>query len=278
MGLATIPLFVGTVLEYGEWELLTIFLRYLGPAEGKWSFATDGCTIGVSVCPHISFFCNSIYQVATWALLSCVWEILEASTEGIGEAAATRVAYLLAVAQPELARKLSLKVMYFSFVQAVFVTSIIYMLGKYLAMLLSTDPTLQHLMYDVIPLIGLANITMSFAQAGWSLTGAQGRYRLATLIIFVSRWLVTMPMALVSIFGFSLDLNSVSGSLVVGYATASCTLAYVVLRSDWERLTRIMQDMNNPLDDSNFLENFDDEDDSGDDESAEEAAPQRGRQ
>lgn len=168
--------------------------------------------------------------------------------------------------------------MYFSFVQAVFVTSIIYMLGKYLAMLLSTDPTLQHLMYDVIPLIGLANITMSFAQAGWSLTGAQGRYRLATLIIFVSRWLVTMPMALVSIFGFSLDLNSVSGSLVVGYATASCTLAYVVLRSDWERLTRIMQDMNNPLDDSNFLENFDDEDDSGDDESAEEAAPQRGRQ
>ena len=226
--------------------------------------------------PHIPSFCDATRQVATWALLSCVWEILEASTEGIGEAAATRVAYLLAVAQPELARKLSNKVMYFSFVQAAFVTSIIYMLGKYLAMLLSTDPTVQHMMYDVIPFIGLANIPMSFAQAGWSLTGAQGRYRLATLIIFVSRWLVTMPMALVSIFGFFLDLNSVSGSLVVGYATASCTLAYVVLRSDWERLTTIMQEMNTPMDDK-FLEDFDDKGDSDDDESAEEAATQRGR-
>ena len=31
---ATWPLLLGTVLEYGEWELLTLFVRRLGPAEG----------------------------------------------------------------------------------------------------------------------------------------------------------------------------------------------------------------------------------------------------
>jgi hypothetical protein len=28
------PLLIGTVLEYGEWELLTIFISHLGPAQG----------------------------------------------------------------------------------------------------------------------------------------------------------------------------------------------------------------------------------------------------
>ena len=28
------PLLLGTVLEYGEWELLTLFVQRLGPAEG----------------------------------------------------------------------------------------------------------------------------------------------------------------------------------------------------------------------------------------------------
>ena len=32
---ATVPLLLGTVLEYGEWELLTLCVRRLGPAEGK---------------------------------------------------------------------------------------------------------------------------------------------------------------------------------------------------------------------------------------------------
>ncbi len=29
------PLLLGTILEYGEWNLLTLFIYHLGPAEGK---------------------------------------------------------------------------------------------------------------------------------------------------------------------------------------------------------------------------------------------------
>jgi len=28
------PLLLGAILEYGEWEILTIFISHLGPAEG----------------------------------------------------------------------------------------------------------------------------------------------------------------------------------------------------------------------------------------------------
>lgn len=189
--------------------------------------------------------------------------MLEALTEGIGEAAATQVAFLLAAAQPERAKRLSHAVIYLAVVQSFLVTSGLYMSGKYLAVLFSTDPTIQHMTNNSIALIGLANITMAFSQVSWSLIGAQGRFRLATSVVFFSRWIVTMPIALISIFAFFLDLNSVSGALVVGYATASCALTFIVLRSDWERLALVMKEMNDPIDidELDYLEDFDDEDD-----------------
>ena len=111
---------------------------------------------------------------------------------------------------------------------------------------------------------------MSFAQVSWSLIGAQSRFRLATVVIFIARWLVTMPIALICIFGFKMDLNSVSGALVVGYSTASCALAYFVLRSDWERLATLMAEINNTMDEVGLdsLDDFDasegDDDESSD--------------
>jgi Na+-driven multidrug efflux pump len=224
--------------------------------------------------------------VATWALLGAVWDVLEAFTEGIGEAAAIQVAFLLAAFQPERARKLANTVIYLAVIQSLLVTSALYMSGKYLAVLFSSDPTIQHITNNSFALIGLANVTMAFAQVSWSLIGAQGRFRLATSVVFFSRWLVTVPIALIAIFAFFLDLNSVAGSLVVGYATASCALTFIVLRSDWERLARLMQEMNNPIppDDGNSFDDF--EDDSSDDEdgfgfdesSEEESAPSKARQ
>lgn len=238
---AIVPLLLGTVLEYGEWEVLTLFLRHLGPAE-----------------------------VATWAILGAIWDVLEALTEGIGEASATQVAFLLAALQPQRAQKLANTVIYLAIVQALLITAALYMSGKYLAVLFTDDPTLQHLFNNTISLLGLANVTMSFAQISWSLVGAQGRFQLATSIVFFARWGVTIPMAVVVIFAFFLDLNSVSGALVVGYATAACALTFIVLRTDWERLARVMQEVNapsNPVDknivgyaDNGFGDDDDDED------------------
>ncbi|CAJ1946124.1 unnamed protein product [Cylindrotheca closterium] len=252
---AVFPLLIGTVLEYGEWEVLTIVLRYLGPAE-----------------------------VATWCLLGAVWDVLEAFTEGIGEAAATQVAFLLAAAQPKRARKLSFSILYLGLVQSLLITSGLFMSGRRLAMLLTTDNTMQHMVNDAMTLLGFANVAMSFSQVGWSLIGAQGRFRLATSVMFFSRWLVTIPVALVTIFVFFLDLSSIGGCLIVGYSTASCVLTFIVIRSDWDRLANLLQQMNNPSEKEDLDFEFDDSDDSSDgfgdmnsnnsDEQANEAAQQ----
>jgi len=202
--------------------------------------------------------------VATWCLLGAVWDVLEAFTEGIGEAAAIQVAFLLAAAQPERARKLSFSILYLGLVQSLLITSALFMSGRHLAMLLTTDNTMQHMVNDAITLLGFANVAMSFSQVGWSLIGAQGRFRLATSVMFFSRWLVTIPVALVTIFVFFLDLSAISGCLIVGYSTASCVLTFIVIRSDWDRLANLMQQMNNASEKEELDFEFDDSDDSSD--------------
>lgn len=189
-------------------------------------------------------------------------------TEGLGEASASQIAVKLAASQPQQARKFSNSVIYLAVVQALFVTSGLYMAGRYLAVIFSKDPTIQHMTNNAFAVLGLANVMMTFSQICWSLIGAQGRFRLATSIVFVSRWLVTIPLALINIFVFSLDVNSVGGALVVGYSTASCALTFVVLRSDWDRVSKVMQEINNPgdADPLDLLGDFDDEDSSDDDD------------
>lgn len=168
---------------------------------------------------------------------------MESTSEGIGEAAAVRVAYHLGTGNPNKARVSSYKSCFVSIVQSLLVTSILFMIGKNLATWLTTDVTLQNMVNAVIPLVGLGNIVMNFSLICWNLIGAQGRYRLATSAILLSRWLVTVPIAAVFSYALTLDLSGMMAAVIVGYDSACMALAYVLLRSDWVRLSRTMQDI-----------------------------------
>uniref|UniRef100_A0A7S4HIJ4 Protein DETOXIFICATION n=1 Tax=Odontella aurita TaxID=265563 RepID=A0A7S4HIJ4_9STRA len=210
-----IPLSLGSFLEYGEWELLTFLVADLGPAE-----------------------------VATWGILGTLWELFEAATEGISEAAAVRTAYHLGKGNHIMARVSSYKSMIVSSLTAVFITSIMFMCGQNLPTWFTSDPTLQHMLNDLIPLVGFGNITMTVGMTCWSLVGAQGRYRLATLIVMSSSWLVTLPLAALCTIGINLNLKGLIGCVILGYSTAGTVLSYVILRSDWARLSRVIQELN----------------------------------
>ena len=66
-----IPLALGQLLQYGEWEILTIFVAALGPAE-----------------------------VTAYGIVGSIWDTLEALTEGFGDAGEIRVAYHLGSGRP----------------------------------------------------------------------------------------------------------------------------------------------------------------------------------
>ena len=71
------------MLAYAEWELLTVFAAFLGPAEA-----------------------------AAWAALGFVWDVFESTTEAFGDAGEVRVSYQLGKGRPQLARLSSYKCMF----------------------------------------------------------------------------------------------------------------------------------------------------------------------
>lgn len=210
-----IPLSFGSLLEYGEWEALTFFVAYLGEAE-----------------------------VAAWGLLESLWDFFEAATGGLGEAASIRVAYHLGNGNVNMAKMSSYKSLFMGVSLSFFMTALLFMMGDDLTKWLTPDRTLQIMLNELIPMIGMANVFMIFGMVAWALVGAQGRYKLATTVSMVNTFLVTMPLASMSTFYFTFDLQGIVGAIICGYSTTGLWLGYVLLRSDWEHISQTIREYN----------------------------------
>jgi len=172
--------------------------------------------------------------VAAWAILGSIWEIFESSTEGCGEAAAIRVAYHLGSSSPHLARISAYKAIIIGVIIASLVTSITFMCGNDLPTWFTTDPYLQKIIADCLPLVGIGNLTMTFGVICWHLIGAQQRFAFATTLTVLITFSVTIPLASISVYVLRLDLQGVVSSVVFGYATAGTVLSCVLFRSKWD--------------------------------------------
>jgi len=68
------------------------------------------------------------------------------------------------------------------------VVSIVYVsLQKDIPKWFTVDETLQNLLSELVPFVGIANLSMQFGMTSWSLIGAQGKYKLATWVSCISR-------------------------------------------------------------------------------------------
>ena len=175
------------------------------------------------------------------------WEILEASTEGVGESAAKRVAFHLAENSPNRAKQLARKAIFFVMVETLCVTSIFLMAGPNISVAFTKDATLQHLLNLLVGMTGLAYAAMSFAQTFWSLAGAQGRFGQASSAILACRWFITIPLAAVCSFGISYDLRAMAMSIAIGYIVAALILVNLVFRVDWRDLSLASQEETSPI-------------------------------
>lgn len=169
--------------------------------------------------------------------MGVIWEIFSALAEGLGEAASVLVSFYLTQDLPMEAERVANKVAFFATILVLVVTSIFLMAGPNIAVILSTDSTIQHLFTQMVGLTGLANVAMTLAHVHWSLAGELGRIGLASATILFCRWLVILPVASICIFGYNLDLVAVSGAVAVGYAVAAFTLAWFVFQKDLELLS-----------------------------------------
>ena len=185
-----------------------------------------------------------MHIVAAWGLLGSIWTFCEAATEGLSEAASIRVACHLGNGNIDMAKLSSFKSLLMGVILSVFITALLFIMGDELPKWLTPDPTLQNMLNDVIPMIGMANVFMVFGMVAWTLIGAQGRYKLATIISLCMTIFITMPLAAISTFYFVYDLKGIVGSIICGYSTTGLCLGYILLTSDWEHISKNIQEYN----------------------------------
>ncbi|KAL7552150.1 hypothetical protein ACHAWF_015368 [Thalassiosira exigua] len=212
-----LPLSVGSLLAYAEWELLTVFAAVLGPAE-----------------------------VATWAMLAFIWDLFESWTEAVGDAAEVRCALQLGKGRPELAKMSAYKSIFFSFMMSLLASTILLVLSPYIPLWLSQDETIQGMLAELFPLVAMGNVTMNMGMTCWTLLGAQGRYNIATLVSLGCSFFITVPLGAAFTIWLRIDLQGLTFAVVVGYIATSLILSTFLLTSDWGKIS---EKIRNKMDD-----------------------------
>lgn len=201
-----IPSTIAYFLSYGEWELLTVFVRRMGPAE-----------------------------VTAWSLMGYVWSAFEVLTSGFSSASEVRVGFRMGANKPEQAKFMAEKGMYVTTVVAIFECGLVFSIAQYLPGWITPDPTLQKMLFQLTPMIGFGSILMVTGFVAWSIVYATGRVKLATFWEAVITWGITVPGCAIMVFVFNCNLEGMAGAMIIGYAVAANLYMFMLLRTDWAK-------------------------------------------
>lgn len=135
-------------------------------------------------------------------------------------------------------------------------TAVFFICGENIPIWFTNDPTLQHFISDLLPLVGIGNLTLTFGMLAWNQLGGQGRYSIATTAHLACSWSITLPLSALSVYVFNFNLEGLAGSVVVGFATAAMIMAFMLMISDWERFSVIIQELN-ALEDADCSSSYD---------------------
>lgn len=185
-----------------------------------------------------------VCSVTAWGILGVLWTAIEMFTEAVADAAEVRCAFLLGSGQPAKAKRSAHKALYMGVFLSLFLTSIVFMAGDNIAIWFTSDPALQHIIADLIPLFGIGNVTLTVGTICWTLLGSQGRYRLSTIVAILASWFVTLPLAALFTLVLGINLQGQTSAVVIGYMVSGSLNAYFLFRSDWMSLSLAVQKAN----------------------------------
>jgi MATE family multidrug resistance protein len=204
-----------------EWTILTLFASTMGKAE-----------------------------VAAWAIVGNIWDLFYYLSAGFGEAAEIRTALHLGNNHPELARISSYKSLLLGLVFSASVSFVFFSFQDVIPAWYTTDDTLQGILKELVPFVGLANLAMNFGMDCWCIVGALAKYDLATGISTMTTWGICIPLGAIFSLVFHFNLQGLMAASTMGYVTTGACLSYVVLTTDWTKAAfEISQDNEEDSDD-----------------------------
>jgi hypothetical protein len=192
----------------------------------------------------LCFACVSIFsflgpaEVVAWGILGTVWNALGEVIGAVADSAEARCTFLLGIGEPLRAKLSCYKSMFIGFVFSTVVTSCILIAGEEFPTWITSNPVLQNIVADLIPLFAIANIALGMDSMSSTLVGSQGSSRLATALSIAAIWLVSIPLTVLFSILMNIDLQGQTAAVAIGSMISSTLNTYILLQSDWDELSR----------------------------------------
>jgi Na+-driven multidrug efflux pump len=203
------PLTLGHIFSQGEWQLLTLFAAYMGPAE-----------------------------TIAWTIAESLWLILKEFPAGMRDAAEIRVGRNLGIGRPGVAKVVAYKSLFYSFCISVFTSTLLILIRKPLIERFTQEETLYEMVDDLVALLCTGNMIMSLGSGCHAILGTQRKAKFAALISCFGTLFITVPLATGLVFWGNYGLESMMMACVVGYSIISFVMLSVVFTTNWPRISR----------------------------------------
>jgi hypothetical protein len=201
------------------------------------SFLFSGIEHSLSIIQdgHLTLYFASICSVlgpaeaVVWCLLGILWEAGSRLLQGIALASNLRCQAWLHIRKPRRAKLSALKSFLFLLLMSLLLTILIIMTARSnLLHGLTKDSTLQALLKDLLPLLGIGVVVEGFRSTSWMLLISQpGQRATASFVIWLVSWCVTMPMAATLSLHFAMDLQGQTTAIILGSLFTSMIHAYL---------------------------------------------------
>lgn len=86
------------------------------------------------------------------------------------------------------------------------------------------------------------SVVMALDTMAWTLIGSQGRYRLATVIVCLVSWFVTLPFAALFSLAWNVNLEGQMTAFITGYLCMGVAHSYCLLTSNWDKLSETVME------------------------------------
>lgn len=190
-----------------QYIIFTIFAAYQGPAE-----------------------------VATWVLISYVWDFVELLSESFAEAAAYKVSRHLARGKLELAQAVSFYTIKVGILINVIFSFVLYLFGPFFVWCLSLDDTLDRMLLEVIPYVVTCQ---PFIAVGMIMTEILNEalfvYKKLTASLTIATVFIMIPVAAINTYWLKFNIEGLASAQCIGHTAAGVASIVLFMSADWDR-------------------------------------------
>ena len=122
------------------------------------------------------------------------------------------------------------------FLLSLVTSTVVLFAGYNLPVTFTDDEVLQALLINVLPLMGIGVVVTGVFASSWNMLKVKGEIRLATFVLWLTTWFITIPLATICTVHLRIDLQGQTVALLLGSMLAGSTYLFSHFSSQSEIL------------------------------------------